>query len=194
MAAFQLTCTAGKAVLDSNGQEMQENDQYYVCAAWFRESSSKWEFYGIYALEGNGQGYPMLYGTNNNQYRLWFGNIWDHSPADGLDCDCMDDRSALFENKEYSIGYGNRTSDTSYWIAKTSDSWISWGKTQGTGFKLHRYDSGTRPWYSLSVVGGDEVLGSTNNDYIWNAKYSDSKSRLIFRFGSTPMDCDQRYL
>ncbi|KAG0290963.1 hypothetical protein BGZ96_005616 [Linnemannia gamsii] len=179
LAAIQFTCFAGQAVKDTYGNQLQENEPYYICTAWLRESTKEWEFFGMDSkLEREGLswvGYPQFSGTDSNKFRLWFCHGWDYNPDEGVHCV---DRagSTLFENKEYSI--------------------VFWTKHRGTGFTLHKFATpkGSRNWYRLSVTGAEEVLGSLGNNYFWHAKHSASKSNLLFRFSDSPMNCGEKYL
>ncbi|KAG0071526.1 hypothetical protein BGZ89_010358 [Linnemannia elongata] len=171
-AAIQLTFVSGGAVLDTYGREMQENEQYYVCAAWLRESTNQWEFYGIKnQIEFPGDGYPIFSNPKDNVYRLWFCNTWDYTHENGWEC--MDRAGTLWENKEYSVGYRHYSGFAENWVTKKGERKVQWSKHRGTGFTLHRYDMGKgsdRAWYRLKVVGGDEILGSLGNNYFWHAK------------------------
>lgn len=175
---------------------MKENEQYYVCAAWLRESTNQWEFYSIgNQIEFPGQGYPVFSSPNSSLYRLWFCNTWDYTHENGWEC--MDRAGMLWENKEYSVGYRHWSGFAENWVTQKGEKKVSWSKHRGTGFTLHRYDTGKgsrRAWYLLKVVGGDEILGSLGNNYFWHAKVSDSKSRLLFRFSDSRMDCGEKFL
>jgi hypothetical protein len=177
---------------------MQENEPYYICTAWLRESNKQWEFYGVDSkmeLEGlSGVGYPQFSSTNHNQFRLWFCNTWDYTHENGWEC--MDRAGTMFENKEYSIGKRHRSGFAENWVTKKGESRVYWTKTRGTGFTLHKFATpkGSRNWYRLSVTGNDEILGSLGNNYFWHAKHSASKSTLVFRFGQTPLNCDEKFL
>ncbi|KAG0060702.1 hypothetical protein BGZ90_003923 [Linnemannia elongata] len=146
-AAIQLTCVSGGAVLDTYGHEMQENEQYYVCAAWLRESASKWQFYGIKnQIEFPGDGYPMFSNPKDNVHRLWFCNTWDYTHENGWEC--MDR-----ENKEYSVGYRHYSGFAENWVTKKGERKVQWSKHRGTGFALHSLELG-----SLVSRGGVVVV------------------------------------
>ncbi|OAQ28448.1 alpha/beta-hydrolase [Linnemannia elongata AG-77] len=154
-AAIQLTCVSGGAVLDTYGHEMQENEQYYVCAAWLRESTNQWEFYGIKnQIEFPGDGYPIFSNPKDNVYRLWFCNTWDYTHENGWEC--MDRAGTLWENKEYSVGYRHYSGFAENWLTKKGERKVQWSKHRGTGFTLHSLELGSL------VSRGGVVVVTTN--------------------------------